>query len=76
MNNFNCSRVGRRADTALGRAARGRPLSAALLPLLQQLDDLSNALLGDLPGDRGVSASGDTPGTLRGPRGGAGLTKA
>lgn len=51
-------------ETARWDSQRGdsRPLSAALLPLLQQLDDLSDALLGDLRGTEGVSASGDTPG--------------
>lgn len=53
-----------------------RPLSATLLPLLQQLDHLSDALLGDLPGTQGVSASGDTPGVAGVPREGQGLTKA
>lgn len=53
-----------------------RLLSATLLPLLQQLDDLRDSLLGDLPGIEGVSASGDTPG-LAGVLGeGQGLTKA
>lgn len=35
-----------------------QPLSALLLPLLQQLDDLGDALLGDLPGTEGCQPQG------------------
>lgn len=64
--------------TARWDSQRGdrRPLSATLLPLLQQLDHLGDALLGDLPGTERVSASGDTPGLAGVPGEGQGLTKA
>lgn len=56
--------------TALGHPVRGQqPLSATVLALLQQLDDLGDALLGDLRGTE-ASALGTPPGS--GSRGGAG----
>lgn len=52
------------------RHGDNRPLSAAVLALLQQLDDLGNALLRDLPGgERGCQPHGDTPRAVD-PRGG------
>lgn len=55
-----------------------QPLSALLLPLLQQLDDLGDALLGDLPGTEGCQPQGTPWGVslAGGPREGQGLTKA